>query len=228
MTIKTNPHAASKIMPGRTTASRQARRAWLGGARQAGRHDLDARGRCGATAVLGEARRPCRHARSARIRLPADRARRGDQDRSLHHGRPQDLSLHRALGRGTRHRRCRRPRRASRAPRARTQPRSARCCRDSPARSSRCRRAFPRSRSKASVPMTSPATARWSSWRAARSRSTGWSWSTSPDADHAVFEAECGKGTYVRALARDFGRDLGCFGHVSALRRDGGRPLRRG
>jgi tRNA pseudouridine55 synthase len=40
-----------------------------------------------------------------------------------------------------------------------------------------------------------------------------------PDADHAVFEAECGKGTYVRALARDFGRILGCFGHVAALRR---------
>src|SRR5205807_2320782 len=31
--------------------------------------------------------------------------------------------------------------------------------------------------------------------------------------------AECGKGTYVRALARDLGRMLGCFGHVSALRR---------
>ena len=27
-----------------------------------------------------------------------------------------------------------------------------------------------------------------------------------PDADHAVFAAECGKGTYVRALARDIGR----------------------
>lgn len=40
-----------------------------------------------------------------------------------------------------------------------------------------------------------------------------------PDADHAVFEAECGKGTYVRSLARDFGRVLGCFGHVTALRR---------
>jgi tRNA pseudouridine55 synthase len=40
-----------------------------------------------------------------------------------------------------------------------------------------------------------------------------------PDADHGVFEAECGKGTYVRALARDFGRILGCFGHVTALRR---------
>ena len=39
------------------------------------------------------------------------------------------------------------------------------------------------------------------------------------DVDHAVFEAECGKGTYVRALARDMGRVLGCFGHVVALRR---------
>ena len=34
-----------------------------------------------------------------------------------------------------------------------------------------------------------------------------------------MLEAECGKGTYVRSLARDLGRTLGCFGHVSALRR---------
>jgi tRNA pseudouridine55 synthase len=34
-----------------------------------------------------------------------------------------------------------------------------------------------------------------------------------------VLAAECGKGTYVRALARDMGRQLGCFGHVVALRR---------
>lgn len=40
-----------------------------------------------------------------------------------------------------------------------------------------------------------------------------------PDPDTAHFEVECGKGTYVRALARDFGRDLGCYGHVSNLRR---------
>jgi tRNA pseudouridine55 synthase len=40
-----------------------------------------------------------------------------------------------------------------------------------------------------------------------------------PDRDHAVFEAECGKGTYVRSLARDIGRMLGCRGHVVALRR---------
>jgi tRNA pseudouridine55 synthase len=42
-----------------------------------------------------------------------------------------------------------------------------------------------------------------------------------PDADHAVLAAECGKGTYVRSLARDMGRALGCLGHVSALRRVG-------
>jgi tRNA pseudouridine55 synthase len=39
------------------------------------------------------------------------------------------------------------------------------------------------------------------------------------DTDTSVFEAACGKGTYVRSLARDLGRLLGCFGHVSALRR---------
>jgi tRNA pseudouridine55 synthase len=46
-----------------------------------------------------------------------------------------------------------------------------------------------------------------------------------PDADHAVLEAECGKGTYVRSLARDLGRALGCHGHVSALRRTAVGPF---
>ncbi|MBD8891866.1 tRNA pseudouridine(55) synthase TruB [Roseibium litorale] len=40
-----------------------------------------------------------------------------------------------------------------------------------------------------------------------------------PDENRAVFEAECGKGTYVRALARDLGRRLGTCGHVTVLRR---------
>jgi tRNA pseudouridine55 synthase len=40
-----------------------------------------------------------------------------------------------------------------------------------------------------------------------------------PDVRTSVFEARCGKGTYVRALARDMGRLLGCYGHVTALRR---------
>ncbi len=39
------------------------------------------------------------------------------------------------------------------------------------------------------------------------------------DAGQAVFEVECGKGTYVRSLARDMGRDLGCLGHIAELRR---------
>lgn len=39
------------------------------------------------------------------------------------------------------------------------------------------------------------------------------------DEDSATFAAECGKGTYVRAIARDMGRKLGCLGHVTALRR---------
>lgn len=37
--------------------------------------------------------------------------------------------------------------------------------------------------------------------------------------DEAVLEAHCGKGTYVRAIARDLGDALGCLGHVNALRR---------
>jgi tRNA pseudouridine55 synthase len=39
------------------------------------------------------------------------------------------------------------------------------------------------------------------------------------DPDHCLLEAECGKGTYVRALARDLGRALGTCAHVEALRR---------
>ena len=40
-----------------------------------------------------------------------------------------------------------------------------------------------------------------------------------PDADHVVLEAECGKGTYVRAIARDMGQMLGTVAYVSDLRR---------
>jgi tRNA pseudouridine55 synthase len=39
------------------------------------------------------------------------------------------------------------------------------------------------------------------------------------EGDEARFEVDCGKGTYVRSLARDLGRALGCLGHVTALRR---------
>ena len=37
--------------------------------------------------------------------------------------------------------------------------------------------------------------------------------------ERSVLAADCGKGTYVRALARDMGRALGCLGHIAALRR---------
>jgi tRNA pseudouridine55 synthase len=40
-----------------------------------------------------------------------------------------------------------------------------------------------------------------------------------PDADHATLEMVCGKGGYVRSIARDLGQALGCFGHVRDLRR---------
>ena len=39
------------------------------------------------------------------------------------------------------------------------------------------------------------------------------------EADHATFEVTCGKGTYIRSLARDMGRALGSAAHVSMLRR---------
>ncbi len=40
-----------------------------------------------------------------------------------------------------------------------------------------------------------------------------------PDADHVLLEMICGKGGYVRSIARDLGEALGCFGHVAWLRR---------
>lgn len=39
------------------------------------------------------------------------------------------------------------------------------------------------------------------------------------DLDRTVFHCECGKGTYIRSLGRDMGRVLGCYGHISMLRR---------
>jgi tRNA pseudouridine55 synthase len=39
------------------------------------------------------------------------------------------------------------------------------------------------------------------------------------DADHVTLEMTCGKGGYVRSIARDLGQALGCYGHVRELRR---------
>ena len=46
-----------------------------------------------------------------------------------------------------------------------------------------------------------------------------------PDADTAVLEMVCGKGGYVRAIARDLGEKLGCHGHVDWLRRTWSGPF---
>lgn len=40
-----------------------------------------------------------------------------------------------------------------------------------------------------------------------------------PDADHVELEMVCGKGGYVRSIARDLGQALGCLGHVKGLHR---------
>lgn len=46
-----------------------------------------------------------------------------------------------------------------------------------------------------------------------------------PDPDHAAFEAVCGKGTYMRSLARDLGKALGTYGSIAVLRRLAAGPF---
>ncbi|MFA5539999.1 MAG: tRNA pseudouridine(55) synthase TruB [Gemmobacter sp.] len=46
-----------------------------------------------------------------------------------------------------------------------------------------------------------------------------------PDPDHVELEMVCGKGGYVRAIARDLGAALGCHGHVAHLRRTWSGPF---
>ena len=52
-----------------------------------------------------------------------------------------------------------------------------------------------------------------------RYRWNGSIWLLRPTADTAVLDLVCGKGGYVRSIARDLGVRLGCLGHVVALRR---------
>jgi tRNA pseudouridine55 synthase len=40
-----------------------------------------------------------------------------------------------------------------------------------------------------------------------------------PSSDQVTLEMTCGKGGYVRSVARDLGEALGCYGHVATLRR---------
>lgn len=49
-----------------------------------------------------------------------------------------------------------------------------------------------------------------------------------PDADHVTLEMVCGKGGYVRSIARDLGAVLGCYGHVRELRRIWSGPFDAG
>jgi tRNA pseudouridine55 synthase len=49
-----------------------------------------------------------------------------------------------------------------------------------------------------------------------------------PDEAHAEIEILCGKGTYVRSLARDLARALGTVGHVESLRRTRVGPFGEG
>ncbi|WP_284164699.1 tRNA pseudouridine(55) synthase TruB [Frigidibacter sp. SD6-1] len=46
-----------------------------------------------------------------------------------------------------------------------------------------------------------------------------------PDADTVLLEMVCGKGGYVRSVARDLGQALGCLGHVLWLRREWSGPF---
>lgn len=46
-----------------------------------------------------------------------------------------------------------------------------------------------------------------------------------PDVDHVTLEMVCGKGGYVRSIARDLGEMLGCKGHVRELRRTWSGPF---
>lgn len=39
------------------------------------------------------------------------------------------------------------------------------------------------------------------------------------DVNHVTLELTCGKGGYVRSIARDIGAAIGCYGHVKILRR---------
>ena len=46
-----------------------------------------------------------------------------------------------------------------------------------------------------------------------------------PDSDRAAFEMRCGKGTYVRSLARDLAAALGTVGHAEEIRRTAVGPF---
>ena len=152
--------------PSNAPRPQQARRPWLGRARQAGRHDLDPCGRRWSSGC-SRPRRPATPARSIRSRPAALPIALGEATKTVPFvmdGRKayrftvrwgEERDTDDAEGQRRSRPATARPRTAGSRP----------CCRASPARSSRCRRNFPPSRSTASAPMISPATARPSSSR---------------------------------------------------------------
>ena len=90
----------------------------------------------------------------------------------------------------------------------------------SPARSSRSRRAIRRSRSRASAPMTSPATARWSSCKAGRIEIGRSTWSKAPIPTIPCSRPNAAKAPMSGPWPAIWAALLGCFGHVSALAPD--------
>ena len=162
--------------------------------------------------------RPCRNARSARLRRAADRVRRGDQDRSGRPGRREGLPFRGQVGRGDRHRRRRGPgdrRQRKRGPR---QPRSRRVLPTSSASSCRRRRCIRRSRSPANAPTIWRATARVRD-RAARDRRASARPRRRPMATARPSRPNAARAPMCARMARDLGRALGCYGHVAPLRR---------
>ena len=161
---------------------------------------------------------PCRHPRPARLGHPADRAGRGDQDGPLRDGRAQILRSSRSPGA---------PRRTPTTPKAGrrgTGPRS----REPRAVEALLPRFTGADRAGAAALLRhqDPGRARLRSRPRRRDRRARGPHGRDRPADlvaheddRSVLEADCGKGTYVRAIARDLGRALGCLGHVAALRR---------
>lgn len=94
-----------ELIPGDGPKTPQSDRSWLAGARQAAGPFFQRGPWPGEAPVRLPARRTRGHARPARDRHAADRAGRGNEDRSLDHGCGQELHLPGAVGRAHQYRR---------------------------------------------------------------------------------------------------------------------------
>ena len=192
-------------------------------------HDLDPGGRrrCGASSMPPRSAMAARSIPLATGVLPIALGEATKTVPFVMDGR-KTLSLHRALGRGARHRRRRGRGHRDQRPAADAKPRSWPRCPASSARSSRCRRPSRPSRSTASGPMTWRGPARRSSWRRGGSPSTLRAARQPGSPTTPVFEVSSGKGAYMRALGRDLALALGTVGHIVGPAAPRRRPVRRG